>query len=118
MGCQGLGPGFDLKAMATIRNTGILLIDCPDQKGIVLAVADFLYGHNANIVHADQHQDVDTKTFFMRVEWELDDFRLPITEFSPGFHHRRALWHELAIEIVSGKSAHGNFCIGANSLRR
>lgn len=71
--------------MATKRNTGILLIDCPDQKGIVLAVADFLYSHNANIVHADQHQDVDTKTFFMRVEWELDDFRLATAEIEASF---------------------------------
>src|SRR5882724_580446 len=73
------------RSMATKRDTGILLIDCPDQKGIVLAVADFLYSHKANIVHADQHQDVDTKTFFMRVEWELDEFRLPIPEFTTRF---------------------------------
>src|SRR5882724_6125834 len=67
------------------KNTGILLIDCPDQRGIVLAVADFLYGHNANIVHADQHQDIDTKLFFMRVEWELEQFQLPLEGFAQRF---------------------------------
>ena len=37
--------------------TAVLLIACPDRKGLVAAVAEFLYRHNANILHADQHQD-------------------------------------------------------------
>ena len=37
------------------KNTATLLITCPDSKGIVAAIADFLYQHNANILHADQH---------------------------------------------------------------
>ena len=40
-----------------LKNTATLLITCPDSKGIVAAIADFLYQHNANILHADQHQD-------------------------------------------------------------
>jgi formyltetrahydrofolate deformylase len=42
----------------------------------VAAIADFLYTHSANILHADQHQDSDSGLFFMRVEWSLDDFDL------------------------------------------
>ncbi len=61
-----------------MRDTAILLIDCPDQRGIVAAVSEFLYRHGANIVHADQHQDAELKLFFMRVEWELADFTLPL----------------------------------------
>jgi formyltetrahydrofolate deformylase len=53
-----------------------LLIDCPDRKGLVAAIAEFLYAHGANILHADQHQDQEVGLFFMRVEWELDDFKL------------------------------------------
>jgi len=84
---QVLNPekGPSTPSPARSRNTGILLIDCPDAKGIVLAVADFLYRHQANIVHADQHQDIDTRTFFMRVEWELDGFQLPVEEFTEKF---------------------------------
>jgi formyltetrahydrofolate deformylase len=52
--------------------TAILLIDCPDRKGIVAAVANFLVRHDANIRHADQHQDIDLALFFMRVEFTLD----------------------------------------------
>ncbi len=58
------------------RNTATLLIDCPDRKGLVAAIADFLYAHGANILHADQHQDQDLGLFFMRVEWALDEFDL------------------------------------------
>ena len=52
----------------------ILLISCPDKKGITASVTNFVYQHNGNIVHADQHIDEQTNTFFMRIEWSLKDF--------------------------------------------
>src|SRR5262249_8125293 len=64
--CRGSRPSGRGISMA---KTGILLIDCPDRKGIVAAVAEFLYRHNANILHADQHQDAQQGLFLMRVEW-------------------------------------------------
>jgi len=54
-----------------MKNTAVLLIDCPDRKGLVARVAGLLYQHGANILHADQHQDHDLGLFFMRVEWTL-----------------------------------------------
>ena len=66
-------------------DTAILLIDCPDRKGLVAAVANFLYKHNANILHADQHQDNEAGLFFMRVEWDLAGFGLPLAKFSGQF---------------------------------
>ena len=68
-----------------MNSTAILLIDCPDRKGLVAAIADFLYRHNANILHADQHQDSETGLFLMRVEWDLRDFALPIAQFEQYF---------------------------------
>jgi formyltetrahydrofolate deformylase len=68
-----------------MKNTAILLIDCPDRKGLVAGIADFLYRHNANIVHADQHQDAEAGLFFMRVEWDLKDFDLSADEFRVRF---------------------------------
>jgi formyltetrahydrofolate deformylase len=67
-----------------VRDTAVLLLDCPDQRGIVAAVSEFLYRHGANIVHADQHQDAELSLFFMRVEWELADFTLAL-EGAGGF---------------------------------
>jgi formyltetrahydrofolate deformylase len=57
-----------------MNNTAILLIDCPDRKGLVATVSGLLYEHGANIIHADQHQDHEAGLFFMRVEWALEDF--------------------------------------------
>ncbi|OGX09091.1 MAG: formyltetrahydrofolate deformylase [Omnitrophica WOR_2 bacterium GWA2_47_8] len=75
----------------------ILLISCPDRKGITATVTNFVYQNNGNIVHADQHIDTSGNysktsrgvilsaseghpqvgnTFFMRIEWDLKNFRL------------------------------------------
>jgi len=68
-----------------MKNTAILLVDCPDRKGIVAAISDFLYKHNANILHNDQHQDADLGLFLSRVEWDLKDFGLPVADFGAAF---------------------------------
>ena len=68
-----------------MKNTAVLLITCPDRRGIVAAVAEFLYKHDANILHADQHQDAERNLFLMRVEWSLDGFSLELAEFSRRF---------------------------------
>ncbi len=68
-----------------MKNTAILLIDCPDQKGLVAAISSFLYTHGANILHADQHQDNALGLFFMRVEWALDDFDMDAARFRAAF---------------------------------
>jgi len=57
-------------------NTAILLIHCPDKRGIVRAVTDFLYENNGNIVYLDQHTDDGGGQFFMRIEWEIDGFQI------------------------------------------
>src|ERR1039458_6303560 len=59
-----------------MRNSAVLLIDCPDRKGLVAGVANLLYRYGANITHADQHQDPEAELFFMRVEWDLAAFDL------------------------------------------
>jgi len=68
-----------------MKNTATLLIDCPDRKGLVAAIADFLYQHNANILHADQHQDAENKLFLMRVEWDLNGFAIEPRDFAQHF---------------------------------
>jgi formyltetrahydrofolate deformylase len=55
-----------------MKDSAVLLIDCPDRKGLVARVSSLLYERGANILHADQHQDHELGLFFMRVEWALD----------------------------------------------
>ena len=66
-------------------NHAILLISCRDQKGITAAVTDFIFQNQGNIVHADQHIDGQSNTFFMRIEWSLDGFKLNREEIQPAF---------------------------------
>ena len=68
-----------------MRNTAVLSIVCPDRKGLVAAIANFLLAHNANILHADQHQDREANLFLMRVEWDLDGFDLGLHRFDEVF---------------------------------
>jgi formyltetrahydrofolate deformylase len=54
-----------------MKESAVLLIDCPDRRGLVARVSGLLYEHGANILHADQHRDHDLGLFFMRVEFAL-----------------------------------------------
>ena len=53
-----------------------MLIHCPDEKGIIRSVTNFISMNNGNIVDLDQHVDSEQKIFFMRVEWTLNDFSI------------------------------------------
>ncbi len=68
-----------------MKNTATLLITSPDRKGLVAAIADFLYRHGANILHADQHQDAEENLFLMRVEWDLAGFSIAPSRFDEEF---------------------------------
>jgi len=57
-------------------HSAILLISCPDQKGLVSAVTRFIFEQGGNIVQLDQHVDTEASAFFMRVEWDMAGFSL------------------------------------------
>lgn len=59
------------------QNRAILLLHCPDRQGIVANVTDFLNKNNGNIVSLDQHVDHQQQIFYMRVEWQLNNFSIP-----------------------------------------
>ncbi len=54
--------------------SAILLIHCPDQKGIVISITEFIFKNGGNILYLDQHVDTERQVFFMRIEWDLHDF--------------------------------------------
>lgn len=68
-----------------MRNTAIIRIHCPDQRGIVAKVTDFIHRYNGNVLALDQHTDQGEKRFFMRVEWDLDGFSLSVDEIKATF---------------------------------
>jgi formyltetrahydrofolate deformylase len=68
-----------------MKNTAILLITCPDQKGLVATIADFVFRHNGNILHADEHTDDTSNLFLMRVEFDPAQFDFDLAEFGKRF---------------------------------
>ncbi|QGY46612.1 formyltetrahydrofolate deformylase [Maribellus comscasis] len=66
-----------IKPLREKKNTAILLIHCPDKQGILATVTEFLNKNHGNILYLDQHVDRQEKIFYMRVEWELEDFAIP-----------------------------------------
>ena len=69
-----------------MSKTAILLIDCPDRKGLVAAIANFLVQeYDANVLNADQHQDVELGLFFMRVEFTTEKAGCDEAQFRPVF---------------------------------
>lgn len=50
---------------------------CPDQPGIIAVITEFINVNGGNIVYLDQYVDRVNGVFYMRVEWELDNFIIP-----------------------------------------
>ncbi len=63
-----------------MKTSAILLVSCPDAKGEVATIADFVYRHGGNILHADEHADEESGLFLMRVEFDPKDFDIDLPE--------------------------------------
>jgi len=63
-----------------MKTSAVLLISCPDRKGLVATVSDFIYRHGGNILHTDEHTDADSSWFLMRVEFDPSDFDIPLPQ--------------------------------------
>lgn len=55
--------------------TGVLLVQCPDAKGVVASLAQLLFGFNCNIVQSDQFSDESLRPsrFFQRIHFDYKD---------------------------------------------
>jgi formyltetrahydrofolate deformylase len=67
-----------------MKSSAILLLSCPDRKGVVASISGFIFQHGGSILHADEHGDLDSKTFLMRVEFDPADLDMPLSDF---VHH-------------------------------
>src|SRR5579863_1606890 len=63
-----------------MKPSAILLVSCPDAKGEVATIADFVYRHGGNILHADEHADEESGLFLMRVEFDPKDFDIDLSD--------------------------------------
>ena len=68
-----------------MKSSAVLLLSCPDRKGVVAGVSGFIFQHGGNILHADEHGDRDSNTFLMRVEFDPAELDVPLSDFSRHF---------------------------------
>jgi len=68
-----------------MHNSAILLVSCPDRKGIVATIAEFIFKHDGNIITNDEHQDKETNLFLTRVEFDAANFDFPLSQFAEHF---------------------------------
>ena len=68
-----------------MKNTAILLVQCPDRKGLDATIAEFIYRYDGNILHFEQHQAGEERYYLARVEWDLEGFRLELEDFTGAF---------------------------------
>jgi formyltetrahydrofolate deformylase len=66
-------------------NSAVLLLQCPERKGVVAAVTNFLYQNNGNILQVDEHGDAELNLFMMRVEWDVTGFGVSLERFGESF---------------------------------
>ena len=60
-----------------MMKTAKLLLHCPDKPGILAEATDFITVNKGNIIYLDQYVDHVENIFFMRIEWELENFLVP-----------------------------------------
>jgi formyltetrahydrofolate deformylase len=63
----------------------ILTLSCLDQRGIVLRVSGFLAEHGCNIIDSAQFGDQQSKLFFMRVHFALEESGVTDERLRAGF---------------------------------
>ena len=58
----------------------VALLSGPDQRGLVAKVSNWIFEHQGNIIHADQHRDQEEGVFFQRIEWAIEHSNDPEKE--------------------------------------
>lgn len=80
-------------------STYILNINCPDQKGIIATVTNFIHQKSGNIVYIDQYVDRENKLFFMRLECEFMNGNFSKEEFSTALDTSIAKQYNLEYDL-------------------
>jgi formyltetrahydrofolate deformylase len=69
-----------------LKNSAILLLRCPDRKGLDAAIADFIYWHGGGILRFEHHLAGEEERFYLgRVEWDLTGFEFDLKDFPKWF---------------------------------
>lgn len=82
----------------------VILINCPDQKGIISSVTGFIHANNGNIIYLDQHVDKSADVFFMRLESDFDNNSFDLDLLKKNFQKELALSYKMEWSIHTDSS--------------
>ncbi len=68
-----MSPGHASTNASTPSGDFVVILDCPDQPGIVHAVSGFLVANGGNIIESQQFGDPLNGRFFMRIDFAMAD---------------------------------------------
>jgi formyltetrahydrofolate deformylase len=106
------------KGVSSLENTltATLLFSCPDRRGLVSRISNFVFERGGNIIDLNEHVDSDERQFFLRIAWDMAGFSISpdklIEAFAPLGDEFSARWkirlnqkkHRLAVFV--SKSDH------------
>ena len=79
----------------------ILNINCPDKKGIIATVTNFIHLNAGNILYIDQYVDRENKLFFMRLECEFINGDFSEQQFRIAFNEAVVQQFDLNYELYN-----------------
>lgn len=82
----------------------VILINCPDQKGIISSVTGFIHANNGNIIYLDQHVDKSADVFFMRLESDFDSDGFNLELLKKNFQKELAVNYKMEWSIHTDSS--------------
>jgi formyltetrahydrofolate deformylase len=91
-------------------DTLVALLHGPDQPGLVAKTSGWIYARQGNILHADQHRDMEGGEFFQRIEW--------VPSFAQATDGRPADAEQEANELKAFAASQGMFARVARSTHR
>ena len=79
-----------------------ILINCPDQSGIISSVTGFIHRKGGNIIYIDQHVDKEAGVFFMRLESDFEKNIPAVKNLKEEFEKELALPHQMEWSLYLG----------------
>ncbi len=65
--------------------TAVLLLNCPDRRGLVSRISHFIFERGGNILTLDEYVDPEDKMFSIRVAWSMKDFTISANDLDAAF---------------------------------
>lgn len=66
--------------------TAVLLLSCPDRRGLVSEFSAFISQNGGNILSLNEHVGIEDNSFFLRVAWDMNHFKISEASFEKEFN--------------------------------